>query len=35
MNLPSRPGIWTRIKRIWITTGIALTLVFVGWSLIA
>lgn len=35
MTLAGRPGLWTRIKRIWITTGIALTLVFVGWSLIA
>jgi pimeloyl-ACP methyl ester carboxylesterase len=27
--------IWTTIKRIWITTGIAVTIVFVGWSLVA
>jgi pimeloyl-ACP methyl ester carboxylesterase len=27
--------IWILIRRIWITTGIALTIVFVGWSLLA
>ncbi|MDN7127949.1 hypothetical protein J6J08_11260 [Pseudidiomarina sp. 1APR75-33.1] len=26
---------WPRIRRIWITVGISLTVVFVGWSLIA
>jgi len=30
-----RISIWTRVKRIWIASGIALTVVFVGWSLIA
>src|SRR5687768_15756555 len=27
--------IWTTIRRVWITAGIAFTVVFVGWSLIA
>jgi pimeloyl-ACP methyl ester carboxylesterase len=27
--------IWILIRRIWITTGIAVTIVFVGWSLLA
>src|SRR4026207_1645006 len=27
--------IWMLIRRIWITTGIVVTIVFVGWSLLA
>jgi pimeloyl-ACP methyl ester carboxylesterase len=29
------PGLWSRIRRIWIITGISATVVFVGWCLIA
>jgi pimeloyl-ACP methyl ester carboxylesterase len=31
----SRGVLWKRIQRIWITTGLLLTVVFVAWSLIA
>ena len=30
-----RRQIWRRIRRVWITLGLAVTVVFVGWSLIA
>jgi len=33
--IPRRRGVWVRIKRIWVASGIALTVVFVGWSLLA
>jgi pimeloyl-ACP methyl ester carboxylesterase len=32
---PARRGIWPTIKKIWITAGISVTVVFVGWSLVA
>ena len=34
MTKPAR-GWWPRIQRIWITTGISATIVFVTWSLLA
>ena len=31
----NRQQIWRRVRRIWVTLGIGITIVFVGWSLIA
>lgn len=33
--MASKRELWRRIRRIWITLGIAVTVIFVGWSLVA
>lgn len=34
-NQPRKPGLWPRLRRIWVIGGLTATAIFVGWSLIA